>query len=144
MMKVKAKKTGKISFDIEQDGHIYIVDAHPMHGGEGRGPSPKGLLLGGLAGCTGMDVVSILEKMHVEYEDLEISAEAEQTQEHPVVFKEITVTFRFKGNDDIDISKLKRAVELSETKYCGVSAMLKKNSPVNVKIYLNDRLINEE
>lgn len=143
-MKVKARKTGKISFDIEQDGFTYVVDAHPMHGGEGRGPSPKGLLLGGLVGCTGMDVVSILQKMHLEYDDLEISAEAEQTEEHPVVFKSITLIFRFKGSDDIDTNKIKRAVELSETRYCGVSAMLKKNNPINKKIYLNDRLINEE
>jgi putative redox protein len=143
-MKVTAVQTGDLSFEIDQFGHKYTVDTTKEHGGNDSGPSPKALLLGGLLGCSGMDVASILKKMHVEYDELSMSAEADQTEEHPKVYKNISVEYLIRGRDDLDIEKIKRAVELSMTKYCGVSAMLRKNSPINYKIFLNERLIHEE
>ena len=67
-MKVSGIQNGYLSFDIQQDGHHIIVDAVEEFGGEGKGPTPKGLLISGLVGCTGMDVASILRKMKIEYE----------------------------------------------------------------------------
>jgi len=132
----KAKYSSKMSFEITQDDHKFFIDAHPEHGGEGKGPSPKGLLLSGLVGCTGMDVVSILVKMHAPFDDLEISAECDLSDDHPKVFKDITVKYFLTGSA-LDLEKVKRAVGLSMEKYCGVSAMLRKNSQIVPEIYFN-------
>ncbi|HVF98020.1 MAG TPA: OsmC family protein [Flavisolibacter sp.] len=93
------------------------------------GFNPKALLLSGLAGCTGVDIVDILEKMRVLFADLVIEAEAEQTEDHPKVFKTIHLTYRIKTEEE-NRDKVKKAIELSLDKYCGVAAMLKKNSAI--------------
>ena len=136
-MKVSGTQNGFLSFDIQQDGHHVVVDADEKVGGEGKGPSPKGLLISGLVGCTGMDVASILRKMKIEYDNLELSAETEYTDVHPKVFKNILMKYFIEGDPNIDTAKIKRAVELSMTKYCGVTEMLKKNSDIEYIIYLN-------
>ena len=136
-MKVIGKQNGKLSFDILQDGFHIIVDGDKKFGGEGKGPSPKGLLISGLVGCTGMDVASILGKMQIECDKLEVSAETEYTDVHPKVFKNILMKYFIEGDPKLDIAKIKRAVELSMTKYCGVTEMLKKNSDIEYIIYLN-------
>jgi len=132
----KAKYSSKMAFEITQGEHKFFIDAHTENGGENRGPSPKGLLLSGLIGCTGMDVVSILKKMHSPFDDMEITAECDLTEEHPKVFKDITLKFLLSGTE-LDYDKIKRAVDLSMEKYCGVSAMLRKNSAIIPEIYLN-------
>jgi putative redox protein len=106
-----------------------------LDGNKEKGFSPKALLLSALAACSGIDVVEILEKMRVKFSDLEIDAEAEQTTEHPKVFKEIMLTYRLRA-DVANQEKIKKAIELSLEKYCGVSAMLKKNSTINYTIVL--------
>ena len=97
------------------------------------------MLLAGLAGCSGIDVVDILEKKKVDFSHFSIDVETEQTEEHPKVFKDITITYRMKTNADNKI-KVEKAIELSLDKYCGVSAMLKKNSAVNYKLVIEMRL----
>lgn len=139
-MKVTGKKTGKLSFEINQGDHSYTLDAPESAGGEDRGPSPKGLLLSGLIGCTGIDVSLILGKMRVVYEDFEIKAETELTDEDPKVFKEIILSYHITGNLD-DAKKIRKAVSLSMESYCGVSAMLMKNSRIIPEIYLNNEKI---
>ncbi len=94
------------------------------------GFGPKALLLSGLAGCSGIDVVDILEKMRVPFSDLEIDVEAEQTSEHPKVFKDIHVHYRITATEE-NRDKIKKAIDLSLDKYCGVAAMLKKNSSID-------------
>jgi len=93
------------------------------------GYSPKALLLSGLAGCSGIDVVEMLEKMRVPFTKLEIVAQSEQTTDHPKVFKDIEIEFRIDAAPEY-ADKIKRAVDLSIEKYCGVAAMLKKNSTI--------------
>ncbi len=115
-------------FSSEFEGTITPIDGNKI-----TGPGPKSLLLSGLAGCSGIDVVDILEKMRVPFTDLSISAEAEQTDEHPKVFKEITLVYSIRTAPENE-EKLKKAIELSLEKYCGVAAMLKKNSVINYKI----------
>jgi len=139
-MKVTGKKTGKLSFEINQGNYFYTLDAPESAGGDERGPSPKGLLLGGLIGCTGIDVSLILKKMRVEYEDLEISVETELTDEDPKVFKEIILSYHITGNSN-DAKKIIKAVSLSMETYCGVSAMLEKNNRIVPEIYLNKEKI---
>ena len=101
------------------------------------GFSPKALLLTGLAGCTGIDVVDILEKMRIPFASLEIDAEAEQTDEHPRVFKTIHLTYKLKTEED-HREKIKKAIDLSLEKYCGVAAMLKKNSRIEYEIIITE------
>ncbi len=129
-MKTTTTWTKKHRFESRQDEKSFTIDGDREHG-----PGPKSLLLSGLAGCSGIDVVDILEKMRVEFSGLVIEAEAEQTDEHPKVFKDILVTYRVKTaaeNED----KVRKAIELSLEKYCGVAAMLKKNSPVRYELVL--------
>ena len=99
------------------------------------GFSPKALLLSGLAGCTGIDIVMILEKMRVPFSQLEIEAKTEQTDTHPKVFKDISLVYRLKAEEE-NREKIIKAIELSLTKYCGVAAMLQKNSSINYTLDL--------
>ncbi|MBA2744922.1 MAG: OsmC family protein, partial [Flavisolibacter sp.] len=82
-----------------------------------------------LAGCSGIDVVEILEKMRVPFSGLSIDAEAEQTEDLPKVFKTIHLTFHVKVDKDQE-DKVRKAIDLSLEKYCGVAAMLRKNSSI--------------
>lgn len=101
----------------------------------GGGFNPKALLLSGLAGCAGIDVVMILEKMKVSFADLEIEAEADQTDTVPKIFKDILVTFHIKTDSENE-DKVRKAIELSLEKYCGVAAMLKKNSDIRYNLII--------
>ena len=141
-MKQKSTVTfiDKMAFDVELNGHHFTIDAGAGVGGKNRGPSPKGLILSSLGGCTGMDVVSILRKMKVTEYTLDIDVSGELTEEHPKIYHTITVEFNFTGND-LPESKIKKAVELSETRYCGVSEMLRKVSEMKINIYINGEKI---
>lgn len=135
-MKATAKWVSNLAFDAVSDNdHTVRLDTTVAGGSINSGMSPKQLLLASLCGCSGMDVVSILDKMKVKYSKIEIEAEAEQTDTQPKVF--IDVKMMYKADVNIaDIDKLKRAVELSHEKYCGVSAMLKKHCDITYKIEL--------
>jgi putative redox protein len=133
MYKVNTIYQNKMSFETQIDNHKLILDAHPEHGGEDQGPSPKKLILSSLAGCTGIDVVSLLNKMRVNFSELSIATEAELTEEHPKVFTYINVIFSIKVSNE-EREKVEKAVTLSKERYCGVSAMLQKNCPVNYSI----------
>ena len=97
--------------------------------------SPKALLLSGLAGCAGIDVVLILEKMRVPFAHLQIDVETEQTDGEPKVFKDIMMTFSVKAGEEAR-DKIKKAIELSLEKYCGVAAMLQKHSKIDYNLQL--------
>ena len=114
------------AFDSFQNNAQIEIDAK-------AGFSPKALLLSGLAGCTGIDVVDVLEKMRVPFADLKIEVEADQTAEHPRVFKDIHINYII-TTEEQNRDKIKKAIDLSLDKYCGVSAMLKKNSKVDYTI----------
>jgi putative redox protein len=120
-------KTGQ-KFESTQRNAMIELDAE-------AGFSPKALLLTGLAGCTGVDVVEILEKMRVPFSDLAIDAEADQTDSPPKVFKTIHLTYSIKIEEELR-DKVKKAIDLSLEKYCGVAAMLKKNSPIEYEIII--------
>lgn len=122
-----------LAFAVDQDGHRFLLDAGTESGGEDRGPRPKALLLSALGACSGIDVVSILAKMRVELEGFELRLSAPQTEEHPKVFTGIHVQYVFKGKN-LPMDKLERAVQLSQERYCGVSAMLAKACPVTHEI----------
>lgn len=122
-----------MAFEAEVNQHKFIVDANEAVGGKNRGPRPKPLLLAALAGCTGMDVVSILEKMRVQTDGFRLETEASLSDEHPKVYTDIKLVYIFKGKD-LPMDKLQKAVELSQEKYCGVSAMLKQATRLSFEI----------
>lgn len=131
-----------MAFDASLEGHSFVIDASEEHGGEGLGPTPKPLVLTALAGCTAMDVISILRKMSVAPSGFSVTAETTLTEQHPRVFEAVTVTYRFEG-EGLPTKKLRRAVELSETRYCGVSAMLGKATTILSAIHVNGELLEE-
>jgi putative redox protein len=122
---VNARWLDKMAFEAEVNGHKIILDAEPEVGGENRGPRPKPFMLTALGGCTAMDVISILKKMRVEVEKFNVHVEGDLTEEHPIQFYKIHVIYEFTGINLLT-DKLKKAVELSEDRYCGVSAVYKK------------------
>jgi len=127
-MKTTTSWKGSHAFDSFKETAKIEIDAN-------GGFNPKALLLSGLAACSGIDVVDVLEKMRVPFATLEVDAEAEQTEEHPRVFKTIHLTYRLKTEEE-NRDKVKKAVDLSLEKYCGVAAMLKKNSDIQYEIVL--------
>ena len=132
MHSVKTKWVNKMAFDSQVDYHTIRIDTGGSLGDD-SGPSPKKLLLSSLAGCTGMDVVSLLNKMRVFFIGFEMDIVTDLTTEHPRVYSEIRLIYRFFGNH-LNKEKVEKAVRLSQEKYCGVSAMLKKNSPLKYSI----------
>ncbi len=133
----RAENTEDLAFDVELQGHRFTVDADESVGGKDRGPRPKALVLSGLAGCTGMDVASILKKMKMPYDSFAIEIDAETTDEHPKVYSQITVRYLFTGSE-LDRAKIEKAVNLSQDKYCGVSAMLGKTAEITAEIVINE------
>jgi len=123
-MHVTTTWTEDLAFDSEVNGHHIILDAEENVGGKDRGPRPKSLVLTSLTGCTGMDVISILNKMRVKVDSFKVYADGETAPEHPKVFTKIHIVYEFKGKD-LPMDKLTKAVELSQNRYCPVSAMLK-------------------
>ena len=119
---------GSMTFDTVSDHKAKLN--FPLSSGfldaeEGEnGLSPMGMVLTGLAGCTAMDVVSILQKKRQNLTFFEVEVEGIQAKEHPRVYTEVSIVYRF-GGEDLSTAAIERAIELSITKYCPVNAMLK-------------------
>jgi len=128
MLEKKAylKRVKGITFVGKTDSNHWItLDGPENFGGSNAGIRPKELLLIALAGCTASDVVTILEKKKIQLSDFEINITAQQQEEHPQVYTKINIEYVFYGNE-IPIEAVERAIELSQTKYCSVTAMLQK------------------
>lgn len=136
-MKSKVVLQDGMHFMGKLDGFDVPIDAGPSVGGRNKGPRPKGLLLTSLAACTAMDVISILRKMKIEPESFSVETEAEVTEDHPKVFKKIKIRYVLKG-EGLSRDKVERAVQLSQEKYCGVSAMLAKAAPIEYEILIEE------
>lgn len=104
-------------------GHTVALDATPDHGGRGKGPSPMEMLLMGLAGCTGMDVIALLRKMRQDVTSYEVHVSGIQAEEHPRLYTSVDVEHRVRGRG-LDRAMVERAVNLSATRYCPASATL--------------------
>ena len=104
--------------------------------GEEKIASPKAIMLGSLAVCSGLDVIAILKKMRVELDDFKINTTASLTDEHPRYYDEVTVEYHFFGKD-LDKEKIEKSVDLSVTRYCGVMEMFRRFSKVNIEIKYN-------
>lgn len=130
-MDAKATWTHGMSFEgTATSGFILPMGASVDVGGEDDGFRPIELLLVGLAGCTAMDVISILQKKRQDVSAFEVRAHTERATDHPKVFKHVTLEFWVKGKN-IDRAAVERAVDLSATKYCSAQAMLVKATPID-------------
>lgn len=125
--------TDKVAFTADMDGHRVTLDATEDSGGSDLGPRPKKMMLAALAGCTGIDVIMILNKMKVVPEAFNVIVEADVTEEHPKHYTKMKVIYQFKGKD-LPMDKLEKAVKLSEEKYCGVTAVYRKAMEMEVEI----------
>jgi putative redox protein len=109
---------------IPQSGHAMVMDTDKDKGGFDSAPKPMELLLASLAGCTAMDVIYILRKMKIEPKEFEVVVKSERAEGHPKVYKKTAITYLLRGKD-IPENKVKQAIELSQNKYCPVSATMK-------------------
>ena len=138
-MEVKIQRIKGLAFIAKGDtNHWVAMDTEEKYGGEYAASKPMELILMGLGGCTGMDVVSILTKMKVHLDDFSMDIGAEQAENFPKVFTKIHILYRFFGKQ-IDEENIKKAIELSRTKYCSVYAMLSKS----VEIDFSYKIISE-
>jgi putative redox protein len=137
-MDAKVSWKQRLSFDgTATSGFTLPLGSHPEVGGDDDGFRPMELILIGLAGCTAMDVISILMKKKQEILSFDVSVHADRQEEHPQVFTNATIEYRVRGRK-IDQASVERAVELSETKYCSARAMFAKAFPIESKITLEE------
>ena len=130
---ITTKWLNGLAFEAEVDGHKVYMDSSMEHGGKNTGPRPKPLMMVALAGCTAMDVAAILKKMKVELEEFTVDVEGDVSEDHPKRFLEMKVIYRVKGKN-IKRSSVEKAVNLSNTRYCGVSANYSKAFPITHEI----------
>jgi putative redox protein len=126
---------GNMEFETELNGHKLTLDASPESGGNDKGARPKMLMLTSLAGCTGMDVVMILKKMKIEPEAFNVRVDGYLTEDFPKYYEKMHIIYEFKG-DNLPVDKLRKAIELSQEKYCGVSAVYRKAIELSYEIKL--------
>lgn len=113
-----------MNFNTLIKDHTIKIDLDVNAGGNNLGTSPKILMLVSLAGCTGLDVVGILQKMKVSFSDFSITTDAHLTDSDPKIYDEVKLTYRIKI-DKKNEAKMAKAVNLSQDKYCGVSEMFR-------------------
>ncbi len=126
-----------LAFETEVDGHRMILDAAGENGGDDLGPRPKKLMLAALAGCTGMDVISILGKMKIVPESFHVFVEGELAEEHPKKYEKMKVIYQFTGKN-LPLEKLEKAIQLSEEKYCSVSAVYREAIAMSREIRIGE------
>ena len=135
---IKTQWLGNMLFNADTLGGNFKIDAAPESGGEGKGVRPKALMLTSLAGCTGMDIVSLLKKMRAEVDDIEINVSGELSDEHPKIYHKVTLEYIFYGKD-LKKDKIEKAVQLSDEKYCGVMEMFRQFAEITTKIIYKEK-----
>lgn len=122
-----------MNFTVDVNGHTIEIDTEEAGGGKNIGTRPKALMLVSLAGCTGLDVVNMLNKMRVKFSDLSINVEGHLTETEPKIYDKVVINYSVKVNKE-DEPKVEKAVKLSKEKYCGVSKMFESFAKVSFKI----------
>lgn len=131
---VTTKWLGGMAFESDNTSeHTLKIDASPEDGGKGAGLRPKALMLSALAGCSGLDVASLIKKMKLEVEDFKIDTIANLTDEHPKYYDSVIIEYHFYGSN-LKEEKLNKAVDLSVEKYCGVMEMFRKFAKLDIKM----------
>ncbi len=139
-MKLICQWDKNLRFVAKGAGHEVAMDAKkPV--GDDTAFTPKELVLAALGGCTAMDVAALLKKYKQTPESFDIEVESDTTQGYPSIFKSASLHYVVTGK--VEASKLVEAITLSQTKYCGVSAMLTKAMPISYKVTLNNEIIHQ-
>ena len=134
---ITTKWLGDMKFEsTNPSGYNLFIDAGEQSGGKGEGYRPKALMLSSLAGCSGLDVVSLIKKMKLSVHDFKIDIDAKLTQEHPKFYHKVAVHFHFYG-DDLKENKLQKAVDLSIEKYCGVMEMFRQFAEIKIETHFH-------
>ena len=115
-----------------------MMDASKDFGGTNSGMAPKAMMLSSLAGCSGLDVVSVLNKMKVKLADFKMKVEGELTEEHPKYYHTVAVDYHFYGKN-LNEKKINKAVNLSIEKYCGVMEMFRQFATVKTHIHIHNK-----
>lgn len=131
--KIEVNWQGEMLFESNAPEGNVMIDAAKSVGGQGKGLRPKAMMLSALAGCTAMDVVSLLKKMRAEVENIKIEAEGNLTEEHPIYYDKVHITYKFYGSS-FKKDKIEKSVNLSVERYCGVMEMFRKFSSVTTEI----------
>ena len=134
---IKAQWLNDFAFEAEVNGHKMYLDSSIENGGKNIGPRPKPMMMLALAGCTGMDVVAILKKMRENIQDFSVEIEGDMSEEHPKKFMGMKIIYRVKGKG-VNRKNVEKAVNLSSTKYCGVSANYIKAFPITHEIIMEE------
>ena len=134
---VSAAFNKPMAFTANISGHEVLMDTTADDGGEDSGPSPKRLMLASLAGCTGIDIVSILNKMKVAFSDFSIDIDADVREEYPKIYNRVKITYKIKMAV-ADKPKMEKAITLSQEKYCSVSAMFRSFAKLETEIIILD------
>ncbi|NOQ75510.1 MAG: OsmC family peroxiredoxin [Crocinitomix sp.] len=133
---VKATWHGNMHFTSESNEGVVNLDASEEFGGTDSGLRSKSLMLTSLAGCTGMDLGSLIKKMRIAVDGITIIVTAELTDQHPKIYKSTHIVYHFTG-ENLDREKLTKAVNLSVERYCGVIEMFRAFSEVTNAIKFN-------
>lgn len=131
--RVSTEWKGGMAFESDNPSGLTIrIDAGEENGGSDDGLRPKALMLSSLAGCSGLDVASLIEKMKLEVDRFHIETIANLTDEHPKYYDKVVVEYHFHGSN-LNEAKLQRAVDLSIEKYCGVMEMFRRFAELELK-----------
>jgi putative redox protein len=132
-MKAVVNWNGKMSFTATgASGHAVAIDASPEVGGENTGSRPMELILHGLGGCTGIDILMILQKMRLEVQSFELEINGDRAEDHPKRYTDIHIHYCLEG--ELPVGKVRRAIELSQEKYCSVTKSLNANVTASFSI----------
>ena len=135
---IKTVWTEKSQFESDNpSGYEFTMFDKSQDNGDVVGFAPKALMLSSLAGCSGLDVVSLLEKMRAEVANFKIEVTAELTDEHPKFYNKVKVDYHF-TDSELHPEKIQKAVNLSVTKYCGVMEMFRQFADVEIEIFLHE------
>lgn len=135
---IKTVWTEKSQFKSDNpSGYEFTMFDKSQDNGDVVGFAPKALMLSSLAGCSGLDVVSLLEKMRAEVANFKIEVTAELTDEHPKFYNKVKVDYHF-TDSELQPEKIQKAVNLSVTKYCGVMEMFRQFADVEIEIFLHE------
>ncbi|MFS4445916.1 OsmC family protein [Maribacter sp. 2307UL18-2] len=130
---ITTKWLGNMAFESNNpSGYNLTIDIAKEDGGDGSGMRPKALMLSSLAGCSGLDVASLMKKMKLEVDEFTIETIANLTDEHPRYYDKVTIEYHFHGSN-LSEGKLQRAVDLSIEKYCGVMEMFRRFAELEIK-----------
>ena len=130
---ISTKWLGNMAFESNNpSGHNLKIDIAKEDGGDSSGMRPKALMLSSLAGCSGLDVASLIKKMKLEVADFSIETIANLTDEHPKFYDSVVMEYHFYGSN-LNEEKLQRAVDLSIEKYCGVMEMFRRFAELKIE-----------